>query len=458
MNLQLDFIIDAVNGQLLSGACTVVNGISTDSRSIFPGSLFVALKGEHFDGHKFLIQAIAAGASAVIVSDRDINLPSANNAAIILVDDTLAALQKLAARYRQLFSLPVIAVTGSIGKTTTKDILADCLSSRYHTLKTQGNFNNEIGLPITLLNLRPIHQAAVLEMGMRAPGEIDHLSSLLQPDYAIITNVEPVHLETMGSLENIARAKCEVLEYIKKDGFALLNGDSELLLQAADHFSCRKYLFGFMEGNDIQIKSLVNDGSGIQVQLKLFDTLEDFYLPLPVSQLSYNLAAAAGAAHLLGVASQAIRASLQNFQPGGNRMNITRLATGGVLIDDSYNANPVSVMAALEACQQMSQGRRKIAVLGDMLELGSFEKKGHLQVGQKVAEIGIDILVTVGPLAQYYREGALGQGMQESCIYHFDDRQAALVWLKGNVSGAEVILIKASRGMQLDKLAQDLFS
>lgn len=457
MNLQLDFIIDAVKGKLLSGTCAAINSVSTDSRRIAPGSLFVALKGEHFDGNDFLAPAIAAGASALLVSSRDINLPAECQAAVILVDDTLMALQNLAAQYRQLFSLPVIAVTGSIGKTTTKDILADCLASRFNTLKTQGNFNNEIGLPITLLNLQPAHQAAVLEMGMRAPGEIRHLASLLAPDYAIITNVEPVHLETMGSLENIARAKCEVLEFIK-DGFVLLNGDSELLLQAAGHFVCRKYLFGFLEGNDIQIKSLVNDGSGIQVRLKLFDREEDFYLPLPVSQLAYNLAAAAGMAHLLGVESDAIRTSLQNFRPGGNRMNMVQLADGGVLIDDSYNANPVSVMAALEACQQMSRGRKKIAVLGDMLELGSYEKEGHFQVGQKAAEVGIDILVTVGPLAQYYREGALGQGMQESCAHHFDSREAALAWLKANVSGADVILIKASRGMQLDKLAQDLFS
>lgn len=458
MNLQLDFIIDSVKGQLLSGACSPITRVSTDSRQITPGTMFVALKGEHYDGHDFLSNAIEAGASAVLVSGREPYLPSECRTAVILVDDTLLALQNLAASYRQLFSLPVIAITGSVGKTTTKDILADCLASCFHTLKTQGNFNNEIGLPMTLFNLQPEHQAAVLEMGMRAPGEISHLASLLDPDYAIITNVEPVHLETMGTLENIARAKCEVLEFINRNGFALLNGDNELLMHTADSYDCKKYYFGYKDGNDIQIESLVNDGRGIQVKLKLFADEAEFYLPLPVNQLAFNLAAAAGMAYLLGVGSNEIKASLKDFRPGGNRMNIIPLEAGGVFIDDSYNANPVSVMAALEACQQISQGRRKVAVLGDMLELGSYEKEGHFKAGQKAAEVGIDILVTIGKLAQYYKEGAIERGMEESRTHHFDNREAALEWLKIHVSTADVVLVKASRGMHLDKLAEGLIS
>lgn len=458
MNLQLDFIVEAVKGKLLSGACALIDQVSTDSRKIAPGTLFVALKGERYDGHDFLVNAIEAGASAVLVSRRDLEMPSECKAAVILVDDTLAALQNLAARYRQLFTLPIIAITGSVGKTTTKDILADCLASRYRTIKTQGNYNNEIGLPMTLFNLQSEHQAAVLEMGMRAPGEIRHLASILDPRYAIITNVEPVHLETMGTLENIAWAKCEVLEFIHRDGFALLNGDNQLLLDAASRFTCKKYLFGLMDGNDIQIKSLVNNGDAIQVRLKLFDREEDFTLPVPVSQLAYNLAAAAGMAYLLGVGIDEIRACVKDFQPGGNRMNLTDLMQGGVLIDDSYNANPVSVMAALEACQNISRGRRKVAILGDMLELGNYEKEGHFKAGCKAAEVGLDLLVTIGPLAQYYREGALAGGMSENCIHQFESRQAALAWLKTNVSKADVILVKASRGMHLDELARELFS
>jgi UDP-N-acetylmuramoyl-tripeptide--D-alanyl-D-alanine ligase len=262
----------------------------------------------------------------------------------------------------------------------------------------------------------------------------------------------------MGTMENIARAKCEVLEFINKDGFALLNGDSELLRRIAGNYNCQKYYFGYKDGNDIQIKSLINNGAGIQVKLNIFTDEEEFYLPLPVSQLALNLAAAAGMAYLLGVGSNEIKASLKDFQPGGSRMNIIPLEAGGVVIDDSYNANPVSVMAALEACQQISRGRIKVAVLGDMLELGSYEKEGHLKAGQKAAEVGIDILVTIGKLAQYYREGAIERGMKTSRTHHFDTREAALEWLKSHTSAADVILVKASRGMHLDKLVQDLIS
>ncbi|HRW12888.1 MAG TPA: UDP-N-acetylmuramoyl-tripeptide--D-alanyl-D-alanine ligase [Syntrophomonas sp.] len=457
MNLQLDFIVEAVKGRLLSGNCAVVHEVSTDSRKVGPGSLFVALKGEHFDGHDFVVKAIEKGATAVLVSRRDLALPSGCKAAVILVDDTLAAMQNLAACYRQRFTLPTIAITGSVGKTTTKDILADLLARRYRTLKTQGNYNNEIGLPMTLFHLQPEHQAAVLEMGMRASGEIHHLASILNPRYAIITNVEAVHLETMGTLENIAKAKCEVLEFIKNDGFALLNGDNQLLLDTAGRFSCRKYLFGCKDGNHIQIKSLLHDGEGIQVRLQLFECEEDFTLPVPVSQLAYNLAAAVGMAWLMGVSCEEMRAALKDFQPGGNRMHMTELSGGGVLIDDSYNANPISVMAALEACQKISRGRRKIAILGDMLELGDYAREGHLKAGRHAVQVAMDLLVTIGPLSQYYREGAIAQGMPENRTRHFADRQTALDWLQANVSPADVILVKASRGMHLDELARELF-
>lgn len=458
MNLQLGFIIDAVGGQLLSGSAATVDRVETDSRTVHPGSLFVALRGERYDGHDFVMKAIESGAAAVLVS-RKVEISSATGTAVILVDDTLIALQQLAAQYRRTFSLPVIAVTGSVGKTTTKDILADCLGSRYNTLKTQANFNNEIGLPMSLLNLRPFHQAAVFEIGMRVPGDIRHLAQLMEPNYAIITNVEPVHLETMGSLENIAQAKCEVFEFIKNDGFVLLNGDNRLLLEEAEHYPCQKYFFGFMDHCDIKIKSLENDGAGIRVRMQMFDRgEEEFYLPVPVSQMAYNLAAAVGMAYLMGVDSEEIKSALKSFQPSGNRMNVINLAGSGVLIDDSYNANPISVVAALEACRKISRGRRTVAVLGDMLELGAYEQEGHLKAGQRAAEVGIDLLVTIGSLAQYYREGALMAGMKKDNTHHFDSREEALAWLRDHVSDADVILVKASRGMQLDILARDLFA
>ncbi len=460
MNISLDDVIQSVDGKLLSGAgSTCITGVSTDSRQISPGTLFIALQGERFDAHDFVPALIEQGiAAAVIISRRDC-IPSGEfTTAIIMVQDTLEALQKLAGSYRQLFPIPVVAITGSVGKTTTKDLLAECLSPSYQTLKTRGNFNNEIGLPLTLLSMEADHQAAVVEIGMRAPREIHQLAAILQPSYAIITNVEAVHLETMDSLENIAKAKCEVLEFIRTGYFALINGDNELLLRTAANYPCRIYTFGYRESCDIQILSVENDGTGISVELKIFACREEFYLPLPVVQLATNLASAVAMAFLMGVGLPEIKIALANFSPGDKRMNMIALDAGGLVIDDTYNANPLSTMAALEACQQMSKGRKKVAVLGDMLELGNYEIEGHKNVGKKAAELDIDIMVTIGDRAKYYKEGAAEQGMPVERIFHFTDQTEALKWIKENISPADVILFKASRGMQLDKLVQDFIT
>ncbi len=456
MNISLDYVIQSVDGVLLSAAgSTCITGVSTDSRRINPGSLFIALQGERFDAHDFIPEIIQTGiAAAVIISRRDCIPPGELMTSVILVQDTQEALQRLAACYRQLFSVPVVAVTGSVGKTTTKDILAQCLSPVFQTLKTSGNFNNEIGLPLTLLNMEAEHQAAVVEIGMRAPREIYQLAAILKPSYAIISNVEAVHLETMGSLENIARAKCEVLEFIRTGYFALINGDNDILMRTAAEYSCRVYTFGYQEKCDIQILSVDNDGTGIRVGLKLFACQEEFYLPVPVVQLATNLASAVGMAFLMGVGLPEIKTALADFVPGNQRMNIIPMDAGGLIIDDTYNANPLSTMAALEACQQMSRGRKKVAVLGDMMELGDYEIEGHKNVGKKAAELDIDIMVTIGERAKYYKEGAVEAGMSEKQIIHFTYPNEALKWIKENISPADVILFKASRGMQLDKLVQ----
>ncbi len=456
MRLGLDFILESMEGVLLSGSnATSLTGVSIDSRHTNPGELFIALPGERFDGHDFVPDLINGGIAGVVVSRPDC-IPSGEfRTAVILVKDTLKALQRLAAAYRQLFNIPMVAITGSVGKTTTKDILAECLSGSFKTLKTRGNFNNEIGLPLTVLDLNTDCQAAVMEMGMRAPGEIQYLASLLQPSYAIITNVEAVHLETMGSLANIARAKCELLEFIREGHFALLNGDNDLLINTAKTYPVRIYTFGYRSSNDIRILSVDNDGSGIRVELQIFACRDSFYLPLPVSQLATNLASAVGMAFLMGVNRQDIKNALANFRSTGKRMDIIPLGEGGLAIDDTYNANPLSMIAALEACREMSKGRKIVAVLGDMLELGSYEEEGHIKVGNQVAEMNVDILVTIGVRAQYYREGACQKGMSSSKIFHFSKREDASGWLKEHISRADVVLFKASRGMQLDLLLRD---
>jgi UDP-N-acetylmuramoyl-tripeptide--D-alanyl-D-alanine ligase len=455
MKLDINFVIDSVDGNFIAGhrQGTIV-GVSTDSRKVNPGELFIALQGENFDGHNYIADVWKAGAAAVVVS-KPVELPPDNNkGAVILVGDTLEALQKLAGRYRQLFNIPIIAITGSVGKTTTKDMLAESLATVYKTVKTPGNYNNEIGLPLTLLGINEQHQAAVVEMAMRAAGEIANLARIVRPTYAIITNVEPVHLETMKTIDNIARAKCELLQFIDRDKFALINGDNELLLKSAAEYPNPKYTFGYSNKCDIQIIDVENDGIGIRVGLRLLDVKESFYCPVPAKRLAPNIAAAAGLAYLMGVKPENIKKGIAIYKPSANRLKIINLSLGGAIIDDTYNANPLSMMSALEVCQHISAGRKTVAVLGDMFELGDFEKEGHFQVGERVAKLGLDRLVTIGQRAEYIEQGALLNGMPNDRVVHFGSREASLSWLKKHVGQNEVILFKGSRAMQLDKLVE----
>jgi len=453
MRLGLDFVIASMNGNLLTGnLANWVIGVSTDSRKVKPGELFFALQGDNFDGHDYISKAWEAGATAVVVSNTEKISAAIPGGAVILVKNTLEALQKLAGTYRQLFNIPIVAVTGSVGKTTTKDMLAECLAPLYKTLKTPGNFNNEIGLPLTLMSLEREHGAAVVELGMSAPGEIAHLAEIVKPTYAIITNVEPVHLETMGTLENIALAKCEVLDFIAPDKFALINGDSELLTQTASSYITPQYKFGYDQKCDIRVVNVATIPTGINVMISLLGKTDVFYFPIPAKQLALNLAAAVGTAYLMGVSPENIKESLTNYRPSGNRLNIMALSAGGLVINDTYNANPVSMMAALEVCKDLGAGRQTVAVLGDMLELGDYEVEGHMQVGERAAELNLDMLVTIGERAAYIGQGAILNGMPADLVMHFNNQEESLPWLKKYVGQQEVVLFKGSRGMALEKL------
>lgn len=457
MRLSLEYVIECIEGTLLNGSISgSIRGISTDSRRYEPDQLFFALQGEKFDGHDYVDAVIKSGAAAVVVSNPqklDLSYKDSDTA-VILVDDTEAALQRLASCYRCQFSIPIVAVTGSVGKTTTKDILAVCLSPEFVALKTPGNYNNEIGLPLTILSLEQHHQAAVVELAMRAPGQIRQLAGILRPTHAIITNVEPVHLETMGSLENIARAKCELLEFIAEDKFALINGDSQLLLEAANQYSCIKYTFGYSNSCDIQILGVNQASSGIHINLGLWGRPEDFYFPVPAPKLATNLASAIACAYLWGLSPEKINHGLRLYQSSDNRLNITNLAAGGTIINDTYNANPVSMVAALEVCHDISNGRKTAAVLGDMLELGDYEQEGHILVGRRAAQLNIDLLVTVGDRAAYIAQGALSSGLSPNRVVAFKEREEALNWIKSNIEQKDVVLFKGSRGMRLEELLQ----
>lgn len=453
MKITVDFILDTTKGTLISGNRTdSIAGISIDTRSLVPGQLFFALRGENGNGHDFVEQALSAGAAGAVVSQAETAERMASMGTVILVEDTLTALQSLAAGYRQLFQIPIVAVTGSVGKTTTKEILAGCLGITYKTLKTPGNYNNEIGLPLTLLGLEPDHGAAVVELAMRAPGEITTLAGIVRPSVAVITNIAPVHLETMGSMENIAKAKCEVLKYIPPRGFAVINGDNRLLLEAAKRYPCRKFTFGYDEGCDFQIMAAEIAGQGINLQLRMLDAAWSFHFPIPAAKLAPDVAAAVSTAYLLGQNIQDIQAGLKNYQPGTHRLNLIELPGGGIIIDDTYNANPISMQAALEVCRDMSRGRRTVAVLGDMAELGEYESTGHQQVGRSAAEAGIDLLLTVGPRAALIAEGARQAGMPGSRIAHYLTREECARAFGTVVTKQDVVLFKASRSMKLEEL------
>ncbi len=459
MHLELGFVVDSIKGKLLAGnEKTIVNGVEIDSRRVKPGYLFFAFKGESSDGHDFLEDAWKNGAAAVIVSRGDCLTKAGPGKAIILVNDTLDALQDLAAAYRRSFNIPVVAVTGSVGKTSTKDLLALCLQSRFKTLKTRGNYNNEMGLPLTLLQLDETHQVAVLEMAMRGQGELLQLATIAQPSSALISNVEKVHLETLGSLENIARAKAEVLAALRAGDFALINGDSPLLEEAVRPYAAKKYRFGYSKSCDFRIEETIIKNQGIEIRLICLGQLEKLFLPLPSRRWAMNAVAAAAMAFLLGVPLEEIKSSLLNFNPGSQRLEIIPLPAGGKIINDTYNANPLSMINALETSRELQGKGKLVAVMGDMLELGDYEQEGHREVGRHAVKNQVDLLICIGERAAWMAEAARAAGMAGEQVKHYLSKEESIGFLKQSLSSSDTILFKASRGMQLESLAEEIYS
>lgn len=454
MQMTLGYLTQVTGGQLVHGCEQVpISGVSTDSRQVKEGEVFFALTGENFDGHNFVADALAKGAAAAVVSKLDSHLTQAADKGLVLVDDTVQALQDLASAWRLNYKLPLVAITGSVGKTTTRDILSSVFTTRWNTLTTSGNFNNDIGLPLTLLRLGDEHQAAVVEMAMRGPGEILRLVKVAQPTAAIITNVEPVHLETLGSLENIARAKCEILASTQE--FAVINGDNPILKKETANYSCPVYTFGYNEDCDFRILEVKLDQRKLEVNAWLLKEPVSFKFAIPSSKLAYNIVAAAAVAYLYGFKADQIQEGLDAYRPTGNRLNITLLKDGGILINDTYNANPVSMAAALETGRELAGNSRFVAVLGDMYELGDYEREGHQAVGAKAAQVAVDLLVAIGEKGRIIAEEAQKQGLPPEQVYHFPVKEGSIDFLRSQVSKQDVVLFKASRGLQLETLVND---
>ena len=446
--IKLSEIVKAVDGTLLSGdGETIIKEIVTDSRKVAADSLFVPLVGENFDGHDFIEKAIAGGAVASFTQKR----PETDDkgAAFVYVENTLLAMQKLAAYYRESFPISVVGLTGSVGKTTTKEMTAAVLSKKLKTLKTEGNFNNEIGLPLTVFRLDETHEAAVLEMGMSGFGEIDRLSAIARPNVAMITNIGMSHIELLGSQENIYKAKSEIFNNIKDGAAVIINGDDPILAKHKDEINHKVYTVGKNPGCDALALDIKSDAKGVSFKFSGLGRSFDVVLNIPGEHNVYNALFAITAGIVYGVTDEQIKTALFDFRPTNMRMDAIE-HNGYTIINDCYNAAPDSMNAALKVLSACSG--KKIAVLGDIACLGTYSYEAHRGVGASVAANKIDVLFTVGDQAKFIAEGAFESGMDSSKIRSAETVEELNSMLAGEIEKGCYVLIKASRVMELERV------
>jgi len=449
----LEAIIQWTDAQvvgILGPACqgVAVCGVATDSRAVAPGEVFVALRGERFDGHDFVGAALEKGAVAAVV-ERGWAAGHAreHRGPLLAVESPLAALGAMARGYRQRFQVPVIAVVGSAGKTTTKEMIAAVLAGRLRVLKNRGNENNEIGVPKTLLELDSTCQAVVLEMAARQVGDIAYLCSIAQPNFGLLLNIGSAHLGVFGTVERVAKAKGEILGYLDESSTALINVDDCVVAREAKATKGRLLGFSLRHESAFRGEGLVLDQDGCG-HFSLQDT--SFRLRVPGRHNVYNALAAAATGHLHGVPWPEIAEALAAFAPVTMRSAVHRRC-GWSVLDDSYNANPESVCAALDTLAAMD-ARRRIAVLGDMLELGPAGPQLHRELGERVAASGVALLLTVGPLSQHTAAGAAAAGMPPAAVRHFEGGGALAQHLRGLLRPGDLVLVKGSRATRLDEV------
>ncbi|MDH4100114.1 MAG: UDP-N-acetylmuramoyl-tripeptide--D-alanyl-D-alanine ligase [Nitrospirota bacterium] len=450
----IEDMVAATSATLLQRGSREIAGVSTDTRTIRPGDLFVALKGPNFDGTAFVKNAFESGAGGAVVPKGFVPGDIGPDFTLAAVDDTLKALQDLAGFHRQRVNPYLAGITGSNGKTTTKDMLASIFSLKGPVLKTQGNFNNEIGLPLTLLKLQPDDERAVVEMGMSAEGEIRLLSKLARPDVAVITNIGAAHLLGLGSIHNVARAKAEILEGLKEDGVAVLNADDDLLMKATEGFSGRRITFGIGETGDVRGSDIILDHRGRPTFILHYrDEAVTVKLALTGRHNVYNGLAAAAAALAAGFTTTEIRQGLESVEGAAMRMEVRETA-GRRIIVDCYNANPGSMKAAIDTLATLHG--RKWAVLGDMLELGDTAAELHRETGRRAAAVGLRGLVLMGDHAGSTADGAKAGGMDERFIFVCERHEEAADILLEHSSEGETILVKGSRGAKMERIVEAL--
>lgn len=454
-------ILDATGGKLLSGAPGIEPvGVSTDTRTLLRGQLFVALQGRRYDGHDFVPLALAKGACGVMVGRGKFKAfpqGGSSDAALVEVEDTLFALGEIARAWRERHRAVVVGITGSNGKTTTKEMLASILEPSRSVLRNRGNLNNRIGLPVTLLDLRHHHRAAILEMGMNEPGEIRRLCQIARPEVGLITQVGPAHLEGVGSIEGVAREKGELFSALGPADTAVVNLDDPWVVRLARSCRARKVSYGMAEGAMVrgtQVEPFQPDGARLCLEVageRLWVRLRGQGAPLVRSAL-----AAAAGAWALGATLGEIQHGLEAFQPAAGRLHVVSLARGGTLIDDTYNANPASMAAALELLCRAGTGRT-VAVLGEMRELGLAAPWAHREVGRVAADLGVRVLVAVGTWASQVAEGATeGSGARPVEIHAVESCEEAIGVLRRLLLPGDRILVKGSRGAAMERVVEAL--
>jgi UDP-N-acetylmuramoyl-tripeptide--D-alanyl-D-alanine ligase len=454
--LTLDRVAEACGGALDGNPAQRCTGVSTDTRTLREGMLFVALRGEKFDAHDFLADAVAAGATALLVAKPP---PAGIGAASIVVRDTLAALGDLARAARAGFTGPVVAITGSNGKTTTKELCADILTAiGVPVRRTRGNLNNHIGLPLSILALEEGDRALVVELGMNHPGEIAALARIARPTVGAITQVAPAHLGMFGSLDAIARAKGELYEGIEPTGCAVVNADDARVLAQADRFAGRRLLYGFAAQADFRAVASDAEASAGRFELRSPLGTCQVQMTLPGRHLVEDALCAATAAYASGLLEARHLTTVANAISGfaGVAGRLTRrVAPGGrTLLDDSYNANPHSARAAFETLRRVAGSGRAVAVLGDMLELGDTAEQLHAEVGRRAAELRLDALIGLGPLAACAVEGARAAGIAHAVVA--SDHHDAARRARALTGSGDAVLVKGSRGSRMERVAQAL--
>lgn len=455
-NMTLQNIATACNGQLVckEGQEQInIKGAVLDSRQVDEGYLFFATKGEKVDGHSFISQVAEKKAACVICE----KAPDGVDIPYILVDDSFVALKQVAAFYRNQLTIPIVGITGSVGKTSTKEMIASVLSTRYNVLKTEGNYNNEVGLPLTILRIRDEHKVAVVEMGINHFGEMHRLSEIAKPDICVITNIGQCHLEFLGSREGILKAKSEIFDFMNPEGYVCINGDDDMLCTIKEVYGHKPVTYGMTIKNDVYATGVKSNGIlGSKASFYLNDETFDVEIPLPGEHMVMNALAATVVGDLLSLKTEEITEGIKNAKPVGGRSNLIVLSNR-MILDDCYNANPVSMKAAIDLLNLANT--RKVAILGDMFELGDGCEKMHADIGQYAVDNGVDVLICVGELSSYMfgaanlKKAELKKDIQ---IYHMKDTKETIDKMEMILEPGDTILVKASHGMGFSEVVKAL--